>query len=143
MNELFSGITDGPFRKLLDVLALPAESLLPAVVMLSSMAVVSYLLRTAIMMQAPHSRVAHMVACTLTLLPAIILAAVLVWAASQHPGRAWTNLLVAAAIYVAWGLGGTITRLARPDTEGADIGWITMGALITFPVGVIAAVICG
>jgi hypothetical protein len=102
-----------------------------------------YLLRIALMLEAVRSPLVHAVVCTLTLLPAGVLALVLVLAARAYPARAWINLLVAAGLYAAWYLGGVVTRLVRPDTEGGDIGWLAMGVLITFPVGVLAALIWG
>jgi hypothetical protein len=48
---------------------------------------------------------------------------------------------VALLMYVIWYLAGQLVLLARPDTEGADLGFMTVGALITFPVGIIAAIV--
>jgi hypothetical protein len=109
--------------------------------LLSFFCVVCYLLRIALMLEGVRSAFVHAVVCTLTLLPAIVLAIVLLFAARAYPTRAWMNLAIAFGIYVAWYLGGAITRLVRPDAEGGDLGWITMGALITFPVGAVAALI--
>jgi hypothetical protein len=130
-----------PLHQILDLLALAPDTVWHSVALLSFFCVVSYLTRTALMIEAPRSIIVHMTVCTLTLLPAIVLAAVLVWAAHQYPERAWLNLGFAGIVYVAWYLGGALTRLARPDTEGGDIGWLFMGALITFPAGAIAALI--
>lgn len=124
-----------------DVLSLAPGSVADAMVLLGAFCAACYLTRIALMVHAPASVAVHMTVCTLTLLPAIVLAAVLVYAAVEHPGRAWSNLVVAAGLYVAWWAGGAVTRLARPDTEGGDIGWLTMGALITFPVGLVAALV--
>lgn len=132
---------EGPFHRVLELLALAPDTVWHSVALLSYFCIICYLARTALMIEAPRSVIVHMIVCTLTLLPAIVLAVVLVWAAHEHPGRAWANLGVAAILYVAWFLGGAITRLARPDTEGGDLGWIFMGALITFPAGVIAALV--
>lgn len=38
---------------------------------------------------------------------------------------------------------GLATRLVRPINEGADLGFMTVGALITFPAGVLAALVYG
>ena len=128
---------------LVGMLSLAPESLGHAVALLSFLFMVNYLLRTALMSEGTQSIVVHVCVSTLTLLPAIVLAVVLIWAASQHPHRAWINLGVAALLYIPWYLGGAITRLARSDTEGGDIGWLVMGALITFPVGLVAALAFG
>ena len=130
-------------RHLSRLLALEPRYLPHAMVLLGFAFAVNYLLRTVLLIEAPLSRWVHLVVCLLTMLPAFVLAAVLWWAASQHPERAWINLGVALVLYVAWWLGGAMTRLARPDTEGGDVGWLTMGALVTFPVGVMAALIYG
>jgi hypothetical protein len=132
---------DSVLSALPEMLALGPGQVWHGAVLLGAFCAVCYLLRTALMVQAPASVAVHMVVCTLTLLPAIVLAGVLVWADVRHPDRAWLNLGVAAALSLPWWLGGAITRLARPDTEGGDIGWLAMGALITFPVGAVAALI--
>ena len=89
-----------------------------------------------------RSVLAHVARCLLTFaIQAIVLAAVLVWADYRHPGRSWINLGYALLLYVIWYLAGQLVLVARPDTEGADLGFMTVGALITFPVGIIAALI--
>ena len=125
------------------LLALSPETLWHAVAMLSFLFLLNYLVRTGYMSESPRCVAVHMVVCLLTLLPAVILAAVLIWAAYNHPERAWINLVIAALLYVPWYLGGAVTRPVRSDAEGADVGWLTMGALITFPAGVIAAIAFG
>ena len=65
----------------------------------------------------------------------------LAWAAARHPERAWLNLAGAAVLFGLWWLGGALTRLVRSDSEGADLGWMAAGALITFPTGILAAVL--
>ncbi len=126
---------------LLEVLSLAPAVVQHAFALLAFMCVVSYLLRTVLLIEAPLSRIVHAVACVLTMMPAFVIAAVLWFAAMRHPERAWINLGVAAGLYVFWWAGGAITRVARVDTEGGDIGWLTMGALVTFPVGVLAALV--
>lgn len=125
------------------LLALSPETLWHTVALLSFLFLLNYLIRTGYMSESPQSVVVHMAVCVLTLLPALVLAAVLLWAAYNHPERAWINLGIAALLYLPWYAGGALTRLARRDTEGADVGWLAMGALITFPVGVIAALVFG
>jgi hypothetical protein len=71
----------------------------------------------------------------------VVLAVVLVWANHHHPGRGWINLGYAFLMYVVWYAAGQLTHLARPDNEGADLGFMTVGALITFPVGILTALI--
>jgi len=141
MPELPSGIATDPFVIFFEVMKLGPQHVWHAVALLSFFAAGSYLLRTALMTELPQAAWVHMMVCTLTVLPAIVLAAVLVWAAWWHPERAWVNLGYAGLVFAAWWFGGAITRLARPDTEGGDLGWLMMGALITFPAGMIAALV--
>lgn len=132
-----------PAPDLLNLLALDPDVVWHAFAMLGFLCMVSYLLRTVLLIEGPISRVAHATACILTLGPAFMMAAVLWYAAASHPERAWLNLAFAAGLFVVWWAGGAVTRLSRQDTEGGDIGWLTMGALVTFPVGVLAALIYG
>ena len=53
----------------------------------------------------------------------------------------WINLGLAFSLYVPWYLGGTLTWLARPDTEGADVGWMSHGVFVTLPCGPLAVVL--
>lgn len=143
MNDLLDQTTTRPFSEFLELLSLAPETLGHAFAMLSFLFVCNYLLRTALMTERPRSWFVHALVCTLTLLPALVLAPILVWAAYRHPDRVWINLGVAALLFGAWYLGGAMTRLARRDAEGGDLGWITMGAFITFPTGLIAALVFG
>jgi hypothetical protein len=128
---------------LVALLSLAPGAMPHAVVLLSFLFLCAYLLRTACMTEGTRSPAVHMLVCVLTLLPAVLLAGVLLFAAIRFPERVWLNLGVAALLYVPWYAGGRITRMASPDTEGGDVGWLAMGALITFPVGLAAAVIFG
>jgi hypothetical protein len=130
-------------RNLLELLSLAPGAVGHAMVLLSFLFMCSYLLRTACMSEGTRSVPVHMLVCVLTLLPAVVLAAMLALGALRYPDRAWTNLGIAALLYLPWYAGGRITRLVRSDTEGADVGWLTMGALVTFPVGLLAAIVFG
>jgi hypothetical protein len=72
---------------------------------------------------------------------ALLLAFVLAFADRHHPGRGWLNLGIVAALYVLWYLTGELTRVVRSHSEGADLGFMAVGALITFPVGIVYALI--
>lgn len=111
--------------------------------LLAFLLIVAYLLRTALMVAAPRSVAVHVLVTSLTMLPAIGLAAVLVRAAIAHPDRAWLDLLLVTPLYLAWASGGVLGRLARPDAEGADIGWLSHGAFVTFGTGIVAALWVG
>jgi hypothetical protein len=129
------------WNNLLELLSLAPGVAMHTFVLLSFLFMTAYLLRTAAMSEGTRSALVHVLVCVLTLLPAALLAAILALAAVRYPDRAWINLGIAALLYVPWYLGGRITTLARPDTEGADLGWLAMGALITFPVGLAAAIL--
>jgi hypothetical protein len=130
-------------NNLLDVFSLAPNAFWHTVALFSFLFLVNYLLRTALMPEETRSVIVHMLVCILTLLPAVSLAVMLLLGAYRYPQRAWINLGIAALLYLPWYAGGRITRLVRPDTEGADVGWLAMGALITFPVGIVAAIIFG
>jgi hypothetical protein len=134
--------TLGPFRDFLTLFALPAERIWEALAYLGAFTILCELTRLALGTTFTRSKLAQVIRSLLTFpVQAILLAAVLVWAAHQHPERAWINVAYALALYAVWYAAGQLVLLARPDTEGADLGFMTVGALITFPVGIIAAIL--
>jgi hypothetical protein len=141
VESFFTQYTAGPFNHLVEIASLDPETFWQSFVFLFAVILLNDLLRTALMTELVRSVFNHLVVCTLTLLPGILLGGVLLFAAHQHPERAWINLFWAAVLYLPWYLGGLITRLARSDVEGPDIGWMAHGALITFPLGIAAALI--
>lgn len=125
-------------------MSLPPDRLGPALVMLAAVMVVCELVRIALCTEHTTSRIAHVTMCLLTFpLQSIFLAVVLVHAAAAHPGRGWINLGVALGAYALWFVTGQATKLVRRPSEGADLGFMAVGALITFPAGVVAALACG
>jgi hypothetical protein len=125
-------------------LSLPPDRLGPALMLLGAVVVICELVRIALSTEHTRSRVAHVAMCLLTFpLPSILLAVVLVHAASAHPGRGWINLGIALGAYALWFVAGSATRLVRRPSEGADLGFMCVGALITFPVGIVAALVYG
>jgi len=145
MNMILSFLhngTWGPFRDFVELMSLPPERIREWLFFLSAFMVLCELTRLALATVFTHSVLAHVTRCLLTFaIQAIVLAAVLVWADHRHPGRGWINLGYALLLYVIWYLAGQLVLLVRPDTEGADLGFMTVGALITFPVGIIAAIV--
>jgi hypothetical protein len=134
--------TWGPFKDFIELMSLPPERTKEWLMFLSSFMVLCELTRLALATVFTRSVLAHVMRCLLTFaFQAVVLAAVLVWADYRHPGRGWINLGYALLLYFIWYLAGQLVLLARPDTEGADLGFMTVGALITFPVGIIAALI--
>ena len=140
-RSFVEGYTAGPFHRLDLIFALDPRWLVHIYVLFAALFLVNDLLRTALMSELVRSVWTHLIVLVLTLFPGALLGIVLLWAGHRHPDRVWINLGVAAALYPWWIAGGAVTRLARRDTEGADLGWIFHGALITFPLGLLAAVI--
>jgi hypothetical protein len=131
-----------PFKDLIELLSLPPARTAQWMMFLSAFMVLCELTRLALATVFTRSVLAHVTRCLLTFaVQAVALAAVLVWADLHHPGRGWINLGYALLLYFIWYLAGQLVLLARPDTEGADLGFMAVGALITFPVGIIAALI--
>jgi hypothetical protein len=142
INSFLQNGTWGPFRDFLDLMSLPPERIKEWLTFLIAFMILCELTRLALATVFTRSVLAHVTRCLLTFaVQAVVLAAVLVWADYRYPGRGWINLGVALLMYVIWYLAGQLVLLARPDTEGADLGFMTVGALITFPVGIIAALV--
>lgn len=128
------------FEPLLELASLSPHHLVASLVVLGSIVFVNDLVRTSLMVTFTRSRANHMAVMVLTLFPAMLLGGVLLLGASRYPERAPINLVFAAFMYGVWYLGGTLTKLARPDTEAADVGFIMVGSLITIPCGLLALV---
>ena len=141
MSHFFSQMTVEPFHKIWALLALPPDRLLPAFCLLAGFIIYCELVRISLAASLTHSVLAHVMICLLTFaLQAITLAVVLVHAAATYPGRGFINLGIALGLYVLWYLVGQSTRLVRPQSEGADVGFMAVGALITFPAGLVGAI---
>lgn len=145
MNTITSFLNNGtwgPFKDLIELMSLPPERTREWLMFLGAFMILCELTRLTLATVFTRSVLAHVLRCLLTFaIQAIVLAAVLVWADYRHPGRGWINLGYALLFYFIWYLAGQVVLLARPDTEGADLGFMTVGALITFPVGIIAGLI--
>jgi hypothetical protein len=125
-------------------MSLPPERLGPALALVAAVMVVCELVRIALCTEHTTSRIAHVTVILLTFpVQAIFLAVVLVHAAAAHPGRGWINLGIALGAYALWFVVGQATQLVRRPSEGADLGFMCVGALITFPVGIVAALAWG
>ena len=145
MEIITSFIENGtwrPFKDLIQLMSLPPERTREWLMFLSAFMILCELTRLALATVFTRSVLAHVLRCMLAFaIQAVVLAGVLVWADYRHPDRAWINLGYALLLYFIWYLAGQLVLLARPDTEGADLGFMAVGALITFPVGIIAALI--
>ena len=125
-------------RNISHLMTLPPDQIYASCIFLAALIFLNDLIRTALMVEYTRSVINHVIIDILTLLPAIFIGVVLLYAGHGYPGRVWINLALAAGLYIAWYAGGQITVLARKDTEAADIGWMAMGALITIPCGLLA-----
>jgi hypothetical protein len=142
LRQLLDGMTTQPFKDLRHLLELPPGQLWPAFRLLAAAMIVCELVRISLATVLTRSRLAHLTVCLLTFaVQSLLLAFVLVHADRHHAGRGWINLGIAAALYAVWYVTGEVTRLVRTDSEGADLGFMTAGALITFPVGLVFAAI--
>jgi hypothetical protein len=141
IERFLSGLSLGPIQKLLDLMSLAPELLWASLLLLAGVILLNDLLRTALMTEHTRSAMVHAIVCILTLLPSGILGLVLLYAGYRYPDRAWINFGLSLALYIPWYLGGTLTWLARRDTEGADVGWISHGLFITVPCGLLAVVL--
>jgi DMSO/TMAO reductase YedYZ heme-binding membrane subunit len=142
LRQLIDGISAQPFKDLLHMLELPPDRLWASFSLLAGVLIACELFRISLGTALPLSRIAHVIVCTLTFaLQALLLAFVLGYADRHHPGRGWINLGIALALYAVWYATGEFTRLVRKDSEGADLGFMAVGALITFPVGIIFALV--
>jgi hypothetical protein len=141
LAELLSGTTIGPFQNLLDLMSLAPERLLTSLILLSALFILNDLVRTALMTLYTRSVLNHVIINVLTLLPAAFLGLIVLYADYRYPERVWINFGIALALYIPWYIGGTLTRLARQDVEGADVGWMTMGLFITVPCGILGLVL--
>ena len=88
-------ITRGPFRNLLEVLSLSPDYIGGALVFLGLFVIFNELVRSALMAEFTRSVFTHLAINVMTLLPAVLIALVLLFAAYRHPGRAWINLVFA------------------------------------------------
>lgn len=142
LTSFIHNATWGPFKDFIQLMSLPPERTRQWLMLLSAFMILCELTRLALATVFTRSVLTHVMRCLLTFaIQSVVLAAVLVWADYRHPDRGWINLGYALLLYFIWYLAGQLVLLARPDTEGADLGFMTVGALITFPVGIIAALI--
>lgn len=129
-------------KNLLDLATFSPEMLIPSLISLSALLILNDLIRTSLMVEYTRSVLVHVIINIMTLLPAFALGAILLYDGYRYPERAWLNLALAIALYIPWILGGTLTRISRKDTEGADLGWILQGLMfITIPWGILALIV--
>jgi hypothetical protein len=128
---------------MLALLRLPPSHLVASILFVAGMVVACELLRVSLSPVLTRSVIAHVLVNLLTavVLP-VFLAVVLVLSIAAHPDRALINLGIVAGLYVLWYLAGQATLLARPDTQGADPGFMFVGSVITFVPGLIAVAVC-
>jgi hypothetical protein len=142
ISNFLNGFTKEPFLALLELMSLPPGRLLPALCLLASFVTVCELTRIAFLTEHTRSVLAHLTVILLTFaVQALVLGFVLAYAIVKHPDRAWLNFGLVLGLYVVWYLAGQSTRLVRPRSEGADVGFMSVGALITFGIGAVTALV--
>jgi ethanolamine transporter EutH len=128
---------------LLDLLRLPPERLGASLLLLAAFMVACEYLRISLATVFTRSVPVHVLSCLLTcVIQPVVLAVALVLGTIDHPDRAWLNMGLVACLYGVWYLAGQSTLLVRPDSQGADLGFMTVGALITFLPGLTAVAFC-
>ena len=130
------------FADLLSLLRLPPDRLGASLLLLAAFIVVCEYLRISLMVVFTRSVLVHVLVSLLTVvIQPVVLAVVLVLSTIDHPERVWTNMGLVACLYGLWYVAGQSTLLARPDSQGADAGFMTVGALITFVPGLTMALV--
>lgn len=126
------------FATLFGLMHLPPEHLETSLLFLAAVVIACELLRVSLSPVLTRSVIAHVLVNLLTavVLP-VFLAVVLVLGILAHPERALLDMVIVAGLYVLWYLAGQATLLVRSDTQGADLGFIFIGSVITFVPGVI------
>lgn len=129
--------------ELLGLLRLPPERLGASLLFLAAFMVVCEYLRISLAVTFTRSVLVHVLVSSLTVvIQPVVLAVALVLGTIDHPERAWLNMGLVACLYGVWYLAGQSTLLVRPDSQGADLGFMFIGMLITFVPGLTAAAIC-
>lgn len=119
--------------------SLPKEHVVSGTILYASIVALLALLRHALMLELVLSRAMGAAILLVSVLPGVLLAIGLVYAAHAHPERAWNNVGVAAVVTSVWVGAARLPRLVRPDVDRDDDRWIALGALLAFPVGVLCA----
>ena len=124
---------------LLALMRLPPDNMAASLALLAGLVVACEYLRISLMVTRLRSIAVHLLcgALTVVIQPAF-LAVALVLGIADHPDRAWLNMGVVALLYLVWYIAGQSTLLVRRDAQGADVGFMTVGALFTFGAGLVA-----
>lgn len=139
---MIGGMTGDLLGSALDLFRLPPDRLGSALALLVAIIIAAEYLRITLMVVALRSVLMHLTCGLLTVvLQPVLLAVVLVLSIADHPGRAGINAALVAGLYVVWYFAGQSTLLVRADTQGADLGFISVGALITFGAGLVAVLL--
>lgn len=141
IQKLFEGLTLGPFVHLMEIFTLGAGNLLIAFGIITVLFFINELLKAYLMIEHTHCIITHVGINIMTILPAIILMAILIYAGFKHPERTGINFTFVVLSFIPWYLAGKFTRLARRDTEGADIGFMTVGLLLVVFAGIITTLV--
>ncbi len=141
MRAFIDGATIEPLLALLRILALGPGDTIAALAVISVIFFLNEFLKTSLMIEYTSSRLAHVGINVMTLLPAVLLAVVLLYAGYVHPARIGTSFLVCVAAFVPWYVAAALTRLGRRDSEGADVGFMCVGLAVVVAAGIVAAIL--
>ncbi len=126
---------------LLKILALGPGEVYLAFGILTVLFFANEFLKTYLVVEHTRCTIAHIVINMLTILPAVILVCLLLFAGYMHPERVCTNFSFALLALVPWYISGRITCLARNDAEGAGIGFMSIGLLMLIGTGIVTLII--
>ncbi len=122
----------------IELMTLPSEHLVTATVFLAAIIATCEYVRIVLSVTAPKSVAVHLLVSLLTVvIQPLFLAAVLVLSIAATPERAWLCMAIVAGLYGVWYLAGQSSLLVRADSQGADVGFMTVGAVMTFIPGLI------
>lgn len=128
-------------ENILNIFSLGPGTLFHFFIVITILFFINDILRTYWFMEHTKSVAVHVAVVVMTLVPAILMIAVILYSASKYPDRAWLNLIYVLCTFIPWYLAGKITTFARADSEGADVGFMFVGFLIVSPIGVVTALL--
>ena len=135
-------MSSGMSAAMLELFRLPPDRLGMAMALLAAIIVAAEYLRITLLVVGLRSVIVHLACGLLTVvLQPVLLAAVLYTSIADHPERAGVNAALVAGLYLVWYLAGQSTLLVRRDSQGADPGFMVVGAFITFATGAVAALV--
>lgn len=129
-------------RTLVDLFTFAPERIGPSLVFWAGIMILCELARISLAVAFTRSVAVHLLVNLLTVvIQPVALAAALVASIAMRPELAGRSFLYALGLYAVWYAAGQATLLIRPDSQGADPGFISVGAIITFAAGGVAVLL--